>query len=125
MTKMLGVGLERLRHGADRGTALAAEHAGTAARMVERDFLRGDIGGGRFAAGGAPIGAARCGSRPTMPAKMMKLIPFPSPRSLINSPSHISRIVPAVKESRSDSVSKLKSGFCGMTPLADSSTEKP
>ena len=60
-----------------------------------------------------------------MPAKMMKLIPLPSPRSLISSPSHISRIVPAVNESSSERVSKLKSGFWGMTPFAERSTEKP
>ena len=75
--------------------------------------------------GPVTIGAARCGRRPTMPAKMMKLMPLPRPRSLISSPSHISRIVPAVNESRSDRVSKLKSGFGGMTPFAESSTEKP
>ena len=75
--------------------------------------------------GPVTIGAARCGSRPTIPAKMMKLIPFPRPRSLISSPSHISRIVPAVKERSSDRVSKEKSGEAGMTPLAESRTEKP
>ena len=31
-----------------------------------------------------------------MPAKMMKLMPLPMPRSVISSPIHISRIVPAV-----------------------------
>ena len=36
------------------------------------------------------------GTRPTMPAKMMKLMPLPMPRSVISSPSHMSRIVPAV-----------------------------
>ncbi len=68
---------------------------------------------------------AWCGMRPTMPAKMMKLMPLPRPRSLMSSPSHMSRMVPAVQLSSSDSVSKLKNGFCGITPLAASSTLKP
>ena len=53
-------------------------------------------------------GAAWCGMRPTIPAKMMKLMPLPMPRSLISSPSHISRMVPAVKLSSSERVWKLK-----------------
>ncbi len=60
-----------------------------------------------------------------MPAKMMKLMPLPRPRSLISSPSHMSRMVPAVQLSSSESVSKLKNGFCGITPLAASRTLKP
>ena len=32
----------------------------------------------------------------TMPAKMMKLMPLPMPRSVISSPSHIRTIEPAV-----------------------------
>ena len=60
-----------------------------------------------------------------MPAKMMKLMPLPRPRSLISSPSHMSRMVPAVKLSSRLRVSKLKSGLGGMTPLAESSTLKP
>ena len=53
------------------------------------------------------IGPICCGMLPTMPAKMMKLMPLPRPRSLISSPSHISRIVPAVKLSSRLIVSML------------------
>ena len=37
------------------------------------------------------------GIRDTMPAKMMKLIPFPIPFSVMSSPSHIRRTEPAVR----------------------------
>ena len=77
------------------------------------------------ASGPLMIGPICCGMLPTMPAKMMKLMPLPSPRSLISSPSHISRMVPAVKLSRRLIVSMLKSGFEGITPLADRSTLMP
>ncbi len=60
-----------------------------------------------------------------MPAKMMKLMPLPSPFSLISSPSHIRRIVPAVKLSSRLSVSMLNSGLAGMTPFALSRTLMP
>ena len=50
------------------------------------------------------------GNRPTMPAKMMKLIPFPMPRSLMSSPSHMRMIVPAVSEARIESVSPMSEG---------------
>ena len=36
------------------------------------------------------------GTRLTMPAKMMKLMPLPIPFSVISSPSHIRMIAPAV-----------------------------
>ena len=45
------------------------------------------------AAGSAP---SALGARLTMPAKMMKLMPLPMPRSVISSPSHIRTIAPAV-----------------------------
>ena len=38
-----------------------------------------------------------CGMRLTMPAKMMKLMPLPMPRSVMSSPSHIVKMVPAVR----------------------------
>ena len=60
-----------------------------------------------------------------MPAKMMKLMPFPRPRSLISSPSHISRIVPAVNESSRLKVWKLKNEAAGRTPAFWSRTVKP
>ncbi len=37
------------------------------------------------------------GRRPTIPAKMMKLTPLPIPFSVISSPSHMSRMEPAVR----------------------------
>ena len=37
------------------------------------------------------------GARPTIPAKMMKLMPLPMPFSVISSPSHISMIEPVVR----------------------------
>ena len=36
------------------------------------------------------------GMRAAIPAKIMMLVPFPSPRSVICSPSHIIKAVPAV-----------------------------
>ena len=41
-----------------------------------------------------PIAA---GIRPTMPAKMMKLMPLPMPFSVMSSPRHMSRIEPALR----------------------------
>ena len=37
------------------------------------------------------------GARLTMPAKMMKLMPLPMPRSVMSSPIHISTTAPAVR----------------------------
>ena len=37
------------------------------------------------------------GTRLTMPAKMMKLIPLPMPFSVISSPNHMSTMAPAVR----------------------------
>ena len=42
-----------------------------------------------------------------MPAKMMKLMPLPMPRSVISSPIHIRTIAPAVRVAIWVSVSKL------------------
>ena len=39
--------------------------------------------------------ARPCGTRATMPAKMMKLMPLPMPRSVISSPIHMASTVPA------------------------------
>ena len=47
------------------------------------------------------------GTWATMPAKMMKLMPLPMPRSVMSSPIHISRTVPAVSDDDLVSVSKL------------------
>ena len=41
----------------------------------------------------------RSGSPTTMPAKMMRLIPLPMPRSVICSPSHMMKAVPVVRVS--------------------------
>ena len=79
----------------------------------------------RIPSGPLMMGAAWCGMRPTMPAKMMKLMPFPRPRSLISSPSHMSRIVPAVNESSRLRVWKLKNEADGRTPAFCSRTVKP
>ena len=46
------------------------------------------------------------GARPTMPAKMMKLMPLPIPFSVISSPSHISRTEPVVRATIWVSVSR-------------------
>jgi len=35
-----------------------------------------------------------CGMRATMPAKMIREMPFPMPRSVICSPSHMMKAVP-------------------------------
>jgi hypothetical protein len=43
----------------------------------------------------------------TMPAKMMKLMPLPIPRSVMSSPIHMSATDPAVKVAIWVSVSKL------------------
>ena len=51
-----------------------------------------------IASGLAKNACIALGARLTMPAKMMKLIPLPMPFSVISSPSHISRIEPAVSE---------------------------
>ena len=50
------------------------------------------------------------GSRPTMPAKMMKLMPLPMPRSLISSPSHMRMRVPAVSVAR---IARVRPRFDG------------
>ena len=42
---------EGLRHRRHRGAAIRAEHGAAAARVVERNFLRGDIAGRELAAG--------------------------------------------------------------------------
>ena len=39
---------------------------------------------------------AACGMRATMPAKMISEMPLPMPRSVICSPSHMMKAVPAV-----------------------------
>jgi hypothetical protein len=58
------------------------------------------------------------GTRLTMPAKMMKLMPLPMPFSVMSSPSHIRRIEPAVSETIWVSVSHdarsngVESTFC-------------
>ena len=75
--------------------------------------------------GPVTMGPAWSGMRPTMPAKMMKLMPLPRPRSLMSSPSHMSRIVPAVKLMSRAAFSKLNRSDCGMTPFASSRTLKP
>ena len=48
------------------------------------------------------------GARLTMPAKMMKLMPFPMPRSVISSPIHIRTMAPAVRVAIWVNVSKLE-----------------
>ena len=58
------------------------------------------------------------GTRPTMPAKMMKLIPLPMPFSVMSSPRNISRIEPAVRVmiwvivSQFDRLNVVVSTFC-------------
>ena len=47
------------------------------------------------------------GARLTMPAKMMKLMPLPMPRSVMSSPIHIRTMAPAVRVAIWVSVSKL------------------
>ena len=53
----------------------------------------------------------------TMPAKMMKLMPLPMPRSVMSSPIHISRMVPAVRVTIWVSVVKLVRSKSSTTPL--------
>ena len=62
----------------------------------------------------------------TMPAKMMKLMPLPMPRSVMSSPIHISVIEPAVSVAIWVRVSKLpRSNVPVRTPLLLSSARKP
>ena len=66
----------------------------------------------------APMAA---GTLLTMPAKMMKLTPLPIPRSVISSPSHMARIVPAVSVTIWVHVSRLaksKSLMTGSPPVS-------
>ena len=61
-----------------------------------------------------------------MPAKMMKLMPFPMPRSLISSPSHMRMSVPAVSVARIAMVSPSAAGpNSWMTPDRCMNTETP
>ena len=46
------------------------------------------------------------GSRATMPAKMIKLTPLPTPRAVICSPSHMRNSVPPVRVAMVDTVKK-------------------
>ncbi len=50
------------------------------------------------------------GKPTTMPAKMMRLIPLPIPRSVICSPSHMMKAVPVVRVSTVMSL-KARPGF--------------
>ena len=66
------------------------------------------------------------GARLTMPAKMMKLMPLPMPRSVISSPIHISAIAPAVSVAIWVRVVKLaRSNVPVSTPCELSSARKP
>ena len=66
------------------------------------------------------------GARLTMPAKMMKLMPLPMPRSVMSSPIHIRAIEPAVSVAIWVSVSKLaRSNVPVRTPCELSSARKP
>ena len=66
------------------------------------------------------------GARLTMPAKMMKLMPLPMPRSVISSPIHIRAMAPAVSVAIWVSVSKLaRSNPPVRTPCEFSSARKP
>ena len=61
------------------------------------------------------------GMRLTMPAKMMKLMPLPMPRSVISSPIHMARMVPAVRVMICIQVSRLakaKLVIAGSPPVA-------
>ena len=61
-----------------------------------------------------------------MPAKMMKLIPLPIPRSVMSSPIHISAMEPAVSVAIWVSVSKLaRSKVPVSTPSEFSKAMKP
>ena len=53
-----------------------------------------------------------------MPAKMMKLMPLPMPRSVINSPIHIASTVPAVRVTIWLMVAKLRMSKSVTMPLA-------
>ncbi len=57
------------------------------------------------------------GKRATMPAKMMREMPFPMPRSVICSPSHMMKAVPEVRVMMVMSL-KLQPGFCMNAPSA-------
>ena len=48
-----------------------------------------------------------CGNRAIIPMKMMSEMPFPIPRSVICSPSHIMNIVPVVRKSTVLSVNPI------------------
>ena len=66
------------------------------------------------------------GIRDTIPAKMMKLIPFPIPFSVMSSPSHIRRTEPAVRVTiwvRVANEARLKSVV--RTPCEFSRARKP
>ena len=66
------------------------------------------------------------GTRPTMPAKMMKLMPLPMPFSVMSSPSHMRRIEPAVRVMIWVIVSQLeRSNVVVSTPCAASRARKP
>ena len=95
----------------------------TAATMRIANTMNGTMRAS--ASGPLMIGPICCGTLPTMPAKMIRLMPLPRPRSLISSPSHISRIVPAVKLSSRLIVSTLNRSVAGMTPFALSRTLMP
>ena len=56
------------------------------------------------------------GKPTTMPAKMMRLIPLPMPRSVICSPSHMMKAVPVVRVSTVMSL-KLMPGFSTIRKL--------
>ena len=64
------------------------------------------------------------GARPTMPAKMMKLIPLPIPFSVMSSPSHIRRIEPAVSVTIWVSVSNEARSKCVLSTPAWFSTAR-
>ena len=66
------------------------------------------------------------GARLTMPAKMMKLMPLPMPRSVMSSPIHIRVMAPAVSVAIWVSVSKLaRSNLPVSTPCELSRARKP
>ena len=67
------------------------------------------------------------GIRPTMPAKMMKLMPFPMPFSVISSPSHMRRTDPAVRVMIWVRVSKreMSKGVVRIVPCEANSARNP
>src|SRR5687768_6315336 len=70
--------------------------------------------------------ASVCGRRPTMPAKMITLMPLPMPFSLMSSPSHISTSVPATSVARIEIVAAQSSGpKAGRTPERCMNTATP